>query len=104
MLGHLGINVPDLDSARAHYGQVLPWLGFEPFVSDDDQFPYRPAGGQPRTFLFFYRGSLGRRPPHTPRRQPPPLISPTPSPAHALPPPILRPRPAALHPPRAFPA
>jgi catechol 2,3-dioxygenase-like lactoylglutathione lyase family enzyme len=54
MLGHLGLNVPDLDEARAYYGELMPALGFAPFVDADDQFAYMPAGGKRGTFLFFY--------------------------------------------------
>jgi catechol 2,3-dioxygenase-like lactoylglutathione lyase family enzyme len=54
-IGHLGINVPDLDVARAYYEQLLPALEFERFLSDTDQFAYRPAGGKPGTCLFVYR-------------------------------------------------
>ena len=54
MLGHLGLNVPDLDAARAYYGELLPALGFAPFIDADDQFAYQPAGGKRGTFLFFY--------------------------------------------------
>jgi catechol 2,3-dioxygenase-like lactoylglutathione lyase family enzyme len=54
MLGHLGLNVPDLDAARAYYGELLPALGFAPFIDADDQFAYLPAGGKRGTFLFFY--------------------------------------------------
>jgi catechol 2,3-dioxygenase-like lactoylglutathione lyase family enzyme len=54
MLGHLGLNVPDLDGARAYYGELLPALGYAPFVDADDQFAYLPAGGKRGTFLFFY--------------------------------------------------
>lgn len=54
MLGHLGVNVPDLDQARTYYGDLLPSLDFEPFLDHDDQFAYRPANGKPGTYLFFY--------------------------------------------------
>jgi catechol 2,3-dioxygenase-like lactoylglutathione lyase family enzyme len=54
VLGHLGINVPDLDRARRYYGRVLPLLGFETFLDADDQFAYRPAGGKRGTYLFVY--------------------------------------------------
>jgi catechol 2,3-dioxygenase-like lactoylglutathione lyase family enzyme len=54
MLGHLGINVPDLRVAKDYYGAVLPLVGFEPFLDADDEFAYRPAGGKPGTYLFFY--------------------------------------------------
>ena len=55
MLGHLGINVPDLDAAKAYYDALMPLVGFEPFLAADDQFAYRPAGGKRGTFLFMYR-------------------------------------------------
>ncbi len=54
-LGHLGLNVPDLDVARAYYDELMPVLEFESFISDVDQFAYRPAAGKPGTYLFFYR-------------------------------------------------
>jgi catechol 2,3-dioxygenase-like lactoylglutathione lyase family enzyme len=54
MLGHLGINVPDLRVAKDYYGAVMPRLAFEPFLDADDEFAYRPAGGKPGTYLFFY--------------------------------------------------
>ena len=54
MLGHLGINVPDLDVARAYYGALLPSLGFAPFFEHDDELAYMPAGGKRGTFLFLY--------------------------------------------------
>ncbi|MGK2948048.1 MAG: VOC family protein [Acidimicrobiales bacterium] len=54
MLGHLGINVPDLDQARRYYDELLPMVGFEPFLDADDQFAFRPAGGKRGTYLFFY--------------------------------------------------
>jgi catechol 2,3-dioxygenase-like lactoylglutathione lyase family enzyme len=31
-----------------------PSWGFEEFIDGDDQFAYRPAGGRPGTYLFFY--------------------------------------------------
>jgi len=54
VLGHLGINVADLDVARAYYGAVLPLVGYEPFLDHPDEFAYRPAGGKRGTYLFFY--------------------------------------------------
>lgn len=54
MLGHVGINVPDLRAAKRYYDVVLPLLGFQEFLSADDEFAYRPAGGKPGTYLFFY--------------------------------------------------
>ena len=54
MLGHLGVNVPDLERAKAYYDALMPTLGFETFVADDTQFAYWRAGGKPGTVLFFY--------------------------------------------------
>jgi len=54
MLGHLGINVPDLGAAKNYYDELMPLVDFEPFIAADDQFAFRPAGGKPGTFLFFY--------------------------------------------------
>jgi catechol 2,3-dioxygenase-like lactoylglutathione lyase family enzyme len=54
VLGHLGLNVPDLESARAYYGELMPLLGFESFIDDPDQFAFMPSGSKPGTYLFFY--------------------------------------------------
>lgn len=54
MLGHLGINVPDLVAAKIYYDVLMPLVGFEPYLTAADQFAFRPAGGKPGTFLFFY--------------------------------------------------
>lgn len=55
MLDHLGINVPDLDAAKAYYDVMMPLLGFEPFFITEKEFSYQPAGGKPGTTIFFYR-------------------------------------------------
>jgi len=54
MLGHLGINVPDLAAAKAYYDEILPLVGFELFLSADDEFAFMPAQGKRGTYLFFY--------------------------------------------------
>ena len=54
MLGHLGINVPDLAAAKAYYDALAPLVGLEPFFAADDEFSYRRAGGKPGTHLFVY--------------------------------------------------
>ena len=54
MLGHLGVNVSDLERARTYYRELLPLLGFELYRDDPDQFAFRRAGGKPGTYLFFY--------------------------------------------------
>ena len=64
MLGHLGINVPDLAAAKGYYDALMPLVGFDPFLVADDQFAFRPAGGKPGTFVFFYPASASE--PYTP--------------------------------------
>lgn len=59
MLGHVGINVTDLAVAKDYYDRLLPALGFDEFLSRSDEFAYRPAGGKPGTYLFFYPASAG---------------------------------------------
>ena len=59
MLGHLGINVPDLVAARRYYDALMPLVGFEPFFAADDEFSYKPAGNKPGTYLFFYPATDG---------------------------------------------
>jgi catechol 2,3-dioxygenase-like lactoylglutathione lyase family enzyme len=54
MLGHLGINVPDLAMAKQYYDALMPLLGFDRYLDAADQFAYRPAGGKPGTYLFVY--------------------------------------------------
>ena len=54
MLGHVGINVPDLGAAKHYYGAIMPLVGFEMYIDADDQFAYRPMAGKPGTYLFFY--------------------------------------------------
>ena len=58
MLDHLGLNVPDLEAARAYYDELMPFLGFEPFFATEEQFSYQPAAGKPGTRIFFYRAPL----------------------------------------------
>ncbi len=54
MLGHLGVNVTDLAEAKTYYDRMMPLLGYEPYLSDDLQFAYRPADRQRGPALFFY--------------------------------------------------
>jgi catechol 2,3-dioxygenase-like lactoylglutathione lyase family enzyme len=53
-IGHLGLNVHDLAAAKTYYDALMPQVGFEPFLSDDVHFAYRPADGKIGTWLFFY--------------------------------------------------
>lgn len=57
MLGHLGINMPDLVAAKRYYDEIMPLLGFDEFFSELDQFAYMPSNGKPGTFLFFYQSA-----------------------------------------------
>ena len=43
-IGHLGVNVSDLVSAKTYFDELMPLLAFEPFVESEGQFSYRPAG------------------------------------------------------------
>ena len=54
MLGHLGVNVINLNRAKAYYDHMMPMLGYEPYLSDGDQFAYRPADRERGPALFFY--------------------------------------------------
>jgi catechol 2,3-dioxygenase-like lactoylglutathione lyase family enzyme len=57
VLGHLGLNVPDIATAAGYYGEILPLLDYELFISDEAGFAYMPAGGKRGTYLFFYPAS-----------------------------------------------
>ncbi|WP_345037362.1 VOC family protein [Georgenia daeguensis] len=52
-LDHLGINIPDVASAREYYDALMPLVGFEPFLSGEDWCSYAPSSGQ-GTQIFFY--------------------------------------------------
>jgi catechol 2,3-dioxygenase-like lactoylglutathione lyase family enzyme len=54
MLGHLGINVPDLPAAKQYYDEIMPLVGFELFFAAEDEFAFMPAGGKRGTYLFVY--------------------------------------------------
>jgi catechol 2,3-dioxygenase-like lactoylglutathione lyase family enzyme len=54
MLGHLGINVPDLAAAKRYYREIMPLVSFEIFLDAHDQIAFRPVGGKPGTYLFVY--------------------------------------------------
>jgi catechol 2,3-dioxygenase-like lactoylglutathione lyase family enzyme len=57
MLGHIGLNVPDLAKARSYYGTLMEHFGFDLFLDGGDEFAYMPGGGKRGTFLFFYRAT-----------------------------------------------
>jgi len=54
MLGHIGINVPDLVAAKLYYDEITPLVGLESFFSTEDEFAFKPADGKRGTLLFFY--------------------------------------------------
>jgi catechol 2,3-dioxygenase-like lactoylglutathione lyase family enzyme len=58
VIDHIGLNVPDLASAKGYYDLIMPSLGYEPFFATAEQFSYRPAGGKPGTMVFFYLAPL----------------------------------------------
>jgi catechol 2,3-dioxygenase-like lactoylglutathione lyase family enzyme len=60
MLGHLGINVPDIGRAKAYYDEVMPLLEYEPFITAADEFAFMPAAGKRGTFLFVYQAQNER--------------------------------------------
>jgi catechol 2,3-dioxygenase-like lactoylglutathione lyase family enzyme len=67
VLGHLGVNVPDLATATAYYGDLMPLLGHEPFLNTDDTAAFMPAGGRRGAYLFLYQaeeeGEISRQRP-----------------------------------------
>ena len=54
MLGHIGVNVPDLEAAKSYYDTIMPLLGFESFLNTGEEFAFMPADGKRGTLLFFY--------------------------------------------------
>jgi len=60
VLGHLGVNVPDLEAARTYWNVLMPLLSFEVFIDDEDQVAYRPASAKPGTYLFIYQADDDR--------------------------------------------
>jgi catechol 2,3-dioxygenase-like lactoylglutathione lyase family enzyme len=58
VLGHVGVNVPDLRAAQRYYDAVMPLLGFDRYLTADDEFAYRPMNGKPGTYIFFYPAAL----------------------------------------------
>jgi catechol 2,3-dioxygenase-like lactoylglutathione lyase family enzyme len=54
MLGHLGINVPDLAAATAYYDELMPLLDYQPFVSSETECAYMPIDGMRGAYLFIY--------------------------------------------------
>ncbi len=57
MLGHIGVNVPDLGEAAAYYGPLMSLLGYEPFPTDEDAVAFMPVGGKRGAYVFFYEAT-----------------------------------------------
>jgi catechol 2,3-dioxygenase-like lactoylglutathione lyase family enzyme len=57
VLGHIGVNVPDLGRARSYYDQLMPLLDYVPFRADEDTLAFLPAAGKRGTYLFFYEAT-----------------------------------------------
>src|SRR5437016_13224760 len=57
MLGHIGLNVPDLAVAKKYYDALMPALGFAEYFNAEDEFSYWPSGAKPGTYIFFYPAS-----------------------------------------------
>ena len=60
VLGHMGINVPDLGAAAAYYSSLMPLLAYEPFLTDEDAIAFMPAEGKRGAYLFFYEATEDR--------------------------------------------
>jgi catechol 2,3-dioxygenase-like lactoylglutathione lyase family enzyme len=104
VLGHLGLNVPDLDAAKAYYDQLMPLLEFEEFITASDEFAYRPAQGKGGTFVFFYPAAeSGHYSRHQAGLQHLAFMVPTRTAVHAVHHKILQLSGQVLYPPQEFP-
>jgi catechol 2,3-dioxygenase-like lactoylglutathione lyase family enzyme len=67
VLGHVGVNVTDLTIASGYYGELMPLLGYETFLTSEDAVAFQPAQGRRGAYLFFYaaeeHGPYSRRRP-----------------------------------------
>lgn len=54
VLGHLGVNVADPAVAADYYGELMPLLGYETFLTSDDTIAFMPTGGKRGAYLFLY--------------------------------------------------
>jgi catechol 2,3-dioxygenase-like lactoylglutathione lyase family enzyme len=57
VLGHVGVNVPDLGEAAAYYRPLMPLLRYEPFLTAEDALAYMPAGSRRGAYVFFYQAT-----------------------------------------------
>ena len=61
VLGHVGVNVPDLGQAEAYYGPLMPLLRYERFLTAEDALAFMPAEGKRGAYLFLYEATEDRR-------------------------------------------
>jgi catechol-2,3-dioxygenase len=61
VLGHVGVNVPDLGQAEAYYGPLMPLLRYERFLTAEDALAFMPAEGKRGAYLFLYEAKEDRR-------------------------------------------
>tara|TARA_Y100000782_G_scaffold57428_1_gene63434 strand:- start:43 stop:429 length:387 start_codon:yes stop_codon:yes gene_type:complete len=61
-LGHIGINVSDLEVSYSYYSALMSYLSYEPFLAHDDQFAIRPADNKKGAYIFFYPGQNAYHP------------------------------------------
>ena len=57
MVGHLGLNVPDLAQAKEYYDELMPLLRYQVFLTDETQCAYMPEPGRRGAYLFFYEAT-----------------------------------------------
>jgi catechol 2,3-dioxygenase-like lactoylglutathione lyase family enzyme len=55
MLGHLGLNVPDLVAAKSYYDEIMPLFGYQAFFNTDTECAYMPVEGRRGAYFFFYQ-------------------------------------------------
>ena len=104
MLGHLGVNVPDLGRATAYYGPLMPLLGYEPFVTAENAVAFMPAGGRRGAYLFLYEATEdGRYSRARAGLQPLAFAVPTRAAVHEVHAHVVREGSAVLHPPQEWP-
>jgi catechol-2,3-dioxygenase len=105
VLGHLGINVPDLGRAKEYYDQVMPLLDYEPFFAAVDEFSYMPADSKRWAYVFFYpeEGAGGEYSRHRTGLQHLAFIVPTRTAVHAVHQRAVELGSEVLHEPRDFP-
>jgi catechol 2,3-dioxygenase-like lactoylglutathione lyase family enzyme len=60
VLGHIGVNVPDLERAAAYYGPLMALLDYEPFFTTEDALAFMPAEGRRGAYLFLYGATAER--------------------------------------------